>query len=652
MRPGRHGLDHERAGSGLLARPSCPGHRGDRSGGRLAGVAASTSSRRIPSALCVTTCRTRASRARSSASVSRRSAATYEIRRSRTLGEYEINTVFHLAAQTIVGIANRNPISISSRPISAGPGRRCSRQRGAAPRCAANCGRVLRQGLWQRAGAALHRGRRRLPAEHPYDVSKSCADLIAQSYAKTWNLPVAVTRCGNFFGGGDLNWNRGQCRARSRSILRAWRAPRHPLRRSLHPRLRRRRGRGEVDLSCCCRAAPERSLRSPARAFNFSTDRPAQRQRRGRTAIREQHGNSTLEPGHSQRGNQRDSGAASRFVEGTGRHSAGWHRYGLADGMTRTIGWYRDLISDRPYDVGPILWRAGVRSRDRFFPRRNAARPTRCANRGNYSRAALSACARCSARAAAWCRSPRWCLPRCCFDYPKYPSRSTSRSFVEAAGRPRRSVTTGMQRLGRGSLVMKRASNDGYLLQHYVKRDARARHRAGRQYRRGELQRRAHANEHLFRRRRGGRGCAPKVWPATSIHANNVLAHVAESQRFRLGTAPYSQWMVLKPDGLASIEVPYLRDFVDNVEFDTIYHEHLYYFSTTALDKLFERHALVLSDVEHLPIHGGSLRLFVRHAGASASAAVRALLAEEQGIGLTAPGSLRAVLRARRAAEA
>ncbi|CAA9375495.1 MAG: UDP-glucose 4-epimerase [uncultured Gemmatimonadetes bacterium] len=123
----------------------------------------------------------------------------------RVIGEYEIDTVMHLAAQTIVGIANRNPVSTFESNI---------------------------QGTW-----ALLEACRRSPSvkqvvfassdkaygdcetlpydettplvgRHPYDVSKSCADLIAQSYATTYGLPVTITRCGNFYGGGDLNWNR------------------------------------------------------------------------------------------------------------------------------------------------------------------------------------------------------------------------------------------------------------------------------------------------------------------------------------------------------------------------------------------------------------------------------------------------------------
>ncbi|MFZ5453832.1 MAG: NAD-dependent epimerase/dehydratase family protein [Thermodesulfobacteriota bacterium] len=123
----------------------------------------------------------------------------------RVLGEYEIDTVFHLAAQTIVGIANRNPVSTFASNV------------GGAWAMLEACRRspLVRQIVLASSDKAYgeHNGQpytEDLPLQgrHPYDVSKSCADLIAQSYAVTYGLPVAITRCGNFFGGGDLNWNR------------------------------------------------------------------------------------------------------------------------------------------------------------------------------------------------------------------------------------------------------------------------------------------------------------------------------------------------------------------------------------------------------------------------------------------------------------
>ncbi len=93
---------------------------------------------------------------------------------------------------------------------------------------------------------------------------------------------------------------------------------------------------------------------------------------------------------------------------------------------------------------------------------------------------------------------------------------------------------------------------------------------------------------------------------ADIIHANNILAHVADINGFVEGIR-----VLLKDDGVAVIEVPYVKDLIDHCEFDTIYHEHLCYFSVTALDNLFRRHSLFLNEVRRIHIHGGSLRLYV-----------------------------------------
>ena len=123
----------------------------------------------------------------------------------RCLGEYEIDTVFHLAAQTIVGIANRNPISTFESNI----------QGTWALLEAARRSPGVKQIVVASSDKAYgdqeilpYDERSPLEGRHPYDVSKSCADLIAQAYAHSYALPVSVTRCGNFYGGGDLNWNR------------------------------------------------------------------------------------------------------------------------------------------------------------------------------------------------------------------------------------------------------------------------------------------------------------------------------------------------------------------------------------------------------------------------------------------------------------
>jgi len=123
----------------------------------------------------------------------------------RALGEYEIDTVLHLAAQTIVGIANRNPISTFESNIRGTWSvlEACRRSPTVEQIVVASSDKAYgsHERLPYSEDAALQ-------GRHPYDVSKSCADLIAQSYAATYGLPVCVTRCGNLYGGGDLNWNR------------------------------------------------------------------------------------------------------------------------------------------------------------------------------------------------------------------------------------------------------------------------------------------------------------------------------------------------------------------------------------------------------------------------------------------------------------
>ena len=123
----------------------------------------------------------------------------------RVLGEYEVDTVVHLAAQTIVPIANRNPVSTFETNVGGTWAllEACRRSPQVKQVVIASSDKAYgdHEKLPYDEGAPLQ-------GRHPYDVSKSCADLIAQSYAASFDLPVVITRCGNFYGGGDLNWNR------------------------------------------------------------------------------------------------------------------------------------------------------------------------------------------------------------------------------------------------------------------------------------------------------------------------------------------------------------------------------------------------------------------------------------------------------------
>ncbi|HEX4336097.1 MAG TPA: class I SAM-dependent methyltransferase [Polyangiaceae bacterium] len=187
--------------------------------------------------------------------------------------------------------------------------------------------------------------------------------------------------------------------------------------------------------------------------------------------------------------------------------------------------------------------------------------------------------------------------------------------------------------LGPASLVVEAASNDGYLLRNYVEAGIPvlgvepARNIAAQATERGVPTVAEFFGAELAER------LATEGRKADVFHANNVLAHVADLNGFVSGIAS-----VLKPGGVAVIEAPYVRDMIEHLEFDTVYHEHLCYFSLTALDALFRRHGLSIIDCERLAIHGGSLRIFASPTAtlsAEASARVKALLAEEKANGMT-----------------
>ena len=210
-------------------------------------------------------------------------------------------------------------------------------------------------------------------------------------------------------------------------------------------------------------------------------------------------------------------------------------------------------------------------------------------------------------------------------DYPYFSS--FSRYLLEHS---RKNVLELNERrkLGAGSLVVELASNDGYLLKNYVENGVPV-------LGIDPVKALCEAAEKIGVRSRAeffglevARGLVAEGFRADVIHGNNVLAHVADTNGFVAGIAA-----LLKDDGMAVIEFPYVRDLIDHCEFDTIYHEHLCYFSVTAVDKLLRRHGLFLNDIRRLPIHGGSLRLYIEKHDAP-NEAVRGLLAEEKALGL------------------
>ena len=188
------------------------------------------------------------------------------------------------------------------------------------------------------------------------------------------------------------------------------------------------------------------------------------------------------------------------------------------------------------------------------------------------------------------------------------------------------------RRLDAKSLVVEIASNDGYLLQYY--------HRQGvpvlgiepavNVAKVAQAERGIPTLCEFFGEELAGQ-LRDRGEQADIVHAHNVMAHVGDLNGFVRGLK-----LLLKDDGVAVIEVPYVKDMIDHCEFDTIYHEHLCYFSLTALAGLFKRHGMIIEDVERRPIHGGSLRLFVsKAAGPDHGSTVRALLSDETSWGLS-----------------
>lgn len=179
--------------------------------------------------------------------------------------------------------------------------------------------------------------------------------------------------------------------------------------------------------------------------------------------------------------------------------------------------------------------------------------------------------------------------------------------------------------LGPGSLVVEIASNDGYLLKNFLKMGIPvlgiepALNVAKAAQEQGIRTIPEFFCEELARK------LAEQGELADVILANNVMAHIPDLNGVLAGIKA-----LLKPDGVFIMETPYVKDLIDYLEFDTIYHEHVYYHSLTALEGLFRRHGLAAAAIEHVPIHGGTLRVTVAHEGREGDArAVRAWLASE-----------------------
>lgn len=252
----------------------------------------------------------------------------------RVLGEYEIDTVIHLAAQTIVGIANRNPVSTFKTNIAGTWAllEACRRSPAVKQIVVASSDKAYgehKQLPYDEDAPLMGR--------HPYDVSKSCADLIAQSYAATYGLPVAITRCGNFYGGGDLNWNR-IVPGTIRSVLRGQR----PVIRSDGKFVRDYiyvEDGAAANLSLAERLAADKNL--IGQAFNFSNESQISVSELVDRILKLM--NSDLQPDVR---NEATNEIREQYLSARkAREVLGWKPlFTLDEGLQRTIDWYRGFL--------------------------------------------------------------------------------------------------------------------------------------------------------------------------------------------------------------------------------------------------------------------------------------------------------------------
>jgi SAM-dependent methyltransferase len=214
-------------------------------------------------------------------------------------------------------------------------------------------------------------------------------------------------------------------------------------------------------------------------------------------------------------------------------------------------------------------------------------------------------------------------------DYAYFSSFSDS--WLQHASRYADDMT-GRLALGPGSLVLELASNDGYLLQYFANKGVPVLGVEPAANVAAAAQRKGIPTEICFFGSATARRLAETRGRADLVVGNNVLAHVPDINDFVEGLK-----QILKPEGTVTMEFPHLLRLLEDGLFDTIYHEHFSYLSLTATEAIFRAHGLTVTDVDEIPTHGGSLRIYARHAerpGATAAAAVEELRRRERERGL------------------
>jgi len=255
----------------------------------------------------------------------------------RILAEYEAQTVIHLAAQTIVPIANKNPLSTFESNIAGTWNllEACRLVRSVSAVVVASSDKAYGE-----ADQLPYTETMPLKAMYPYDVSKACADMLSLSYAKSFGLPVAITRCGNFFGGGDLNWNRlipGTIRSVIRGQAPVIRSDGTLIRDYIYVE-------DAVSAYMTLAEALTNNPELKGEAFNFSNE--TQKHALELTSIILTHLKSDLKPiikGENQGEIQ------AQYLDSTkANNTLGWNaKFGLDAGLEKTVAWYTEYLGEQ-----------------------------------------------------------------------------------------------------------------------------------------------------------------------------------------------------------------------------------------------------------------------------------------------------------------
>ncbi len=530
----------------------------------------------------------------------------------RTINEYTVQIIYHLAAQTIVGTANRSPVSTFQSNIQ-----------GTWNLLEACRGKSHIQAVVAASSDKAYGSHKILPyqenfalqPEYPYDTSKACADLIVQCYHKTYGVPVVITRFANIYGPGDINFSRiipDAIQSIQQGKAPIIRSDGTPERDYLYVD-------DVVDLYLLL---AEKMEKTKGEIFNAGHNKPISVLDLVKTILKIT-GREDLKPQILGKGSL--PGEINRqWLDGSKvKRVLNWEpKVKLEEGLQKTLEWYK---SGRAASANAACRICGSSNLALILslgklPLANALLKAEQL-RDSEPRFLLDfvLCPNCSLL-----QITETVPPELLFSNYSYFS-----SFSDTMLRHAKSMAEDLKeslKLNSKSLVVEVASNDGYLLQFFKEMKIPVLGIEPAANIASVAESKSIPTLNAFFDNKVAEKLSREGKKADLIIGNNVLAHVAHLHEFVDGVR-----ILLKDDGVAVFETVYARDTIQQCQFDQIYHEHLCYYSLTALKHLFDLHDLQIVDTEVLTIHGGSLRIYVKKKNQHTSAPrMLALLESEE----------------------